>query len=465
MKRGGRVCSGWLLVVVVLGALWGPSAGAREARRDRDDTWEEAIRVLEGGVESRVYPGAAAVVGTRSEKGYGGIVFEHYVGRMTYGKVPPYSHTNEEIGSHTLFDLASLTKVVGTTSVVAWLYEKGLLSLDTLVSSPDLLGPEFAQGGKGNITVEDCMLHQAGFPPDPSPCYWDPKFGCDGAPLPLEQSFACTHRIFDSLMTQTVDAPPGTRYVYSDLSMITMMFVAGKVIHDNHLVEGDNLMRECMEMDGIYPVKLQCEFEGFLRTVILPQVERASGQAMSFPAYRPPVNARSHTAPTVIPAAEGLNVTLQGRVEDGNAEMLGGISGHAGTFATASDLAALMHTLLFPGINMSGLPSPYVFLNKTTIETFTTERDNAISSRALGWNTNDPTVHDEGWNLSCGNFSSKTFMHLGYTGTMVCGDPINGVYLVLLTNRVYPTDQGSGIHAIRQNFSNAVVKALNMRPN
>ena len=164
--------------------------------------------------------------------------------------------------------------------------------------------------------------------------------------------------------------------------------------------------------------------------------------------------------PTETVAASGLNVTLQGRVEDGNCEMLGGVSGHAGIFSTTRDLYALMHTLVFPGVAMDGTPAPHVFLNATTLALFTTERNHAISSRALGWNTNDPSVTDEGWNLSCGNLSPKTFMHLGYTGTQVCCDPVNQVYTVLLTNRVYPTDQGKGIHTIRQDFHNAVAKAI-----
>ena len=155
---------------------------------------------------------------------------------------------------------------------------------------------------------------------------------------------------------------------------------------------------------------------------------------------------------------------------------------------------------------MDGTPSNGTFLSETTVETFTTEANHTISSRALGWNTNDPFAKDEGWDLSCGQLSPRTFMHLGYTGrrqtltraqhthkrvrcaafslcahgcasaprlrlfltapslslpgTMVCGDPMNEVYLVLLTNRVYPTDTGTGIHEVRQNFSNAVAKAL-----
>jgi len=86
------------------------------------------------------------------------------------------------------------------------------------------------------------------------------------------------------------------------------------------------------------------------------------------------------------------------------------------------------------------------------------------SSRALGWNTNDPNAFDQGWDLSCGTMSARTFMHTGYTGTMVCMDPELGYYVVLLTNRVYPTDAaGSGqIHLIRQNFTTKVREVLGL---
>lgn len=418
------------------------------------DAWDEARRILDDGVESRVFPGASALVGGRD-----GVLFQHSTGRLTYGEQPPHG-SNEVVSQDTVFDLASLSKVVGTTSVVAWLYEKGYLDLGDLVSSETLLGPAFAQNGKGAITLEDCMLHQAGFPPDPSPNYWDPKFGCPGAPLPADQTFACSQKSYDSLMSQSLDSSPGERYVYSDLSMITMMFVAGQIIRRNALVSQVFLLPECADYPNSTAVQLQCHFEAFLRARIVPEIAWSSQQGMSVLGYRLHSFVWSRTAPTETVAASGLNVTLQGRVEDGNCEMLGGVSGHAGIFSTTRDLSALMHTLVFPGVAMDGTPAPHVFLNATTLSLFTTERNHAISSRALGWNTNDPSVTDEGWNLSCGNLSPKTFMHLGYTGTQVCCDPVNQVYTVLLTNRVYPTDQGKGIHTVRQDFHNAVAKAI-----
>eukprot|EP01092_Planopodium_desertum_P015796 TRINITY_DN852_c0_g3_i1.p1 TRINITY_DN852_c0_g3~~TRINITY_DN852_c0_g3_i1.p1 ORF type:complete len:132 (-),score=5.66 TRINITY_DN852_c0_g3_i1:529-924(-) len=99
-------------------------------------------------------------------------------------------------------------------------------------------------------------------------------------------------------------------------------------------------------------------------------------------------------------------------------------------------------------------------LNSTTTTFFTTEYNHSQSSRALGWNTNDPTVFDQGWNNSCGNLSAQTFMHLGFTGTEMCADPVNKIITILLTNRVYPNDSNTKIQLVRQLFNQAVMATL-----
>lgn len=157
--------------------------------------------------------------------------------------------------------------------------------------------------------------------------------------------------------------------------------------------------------------------------------------------------------PTAVPNAENASTILQGKVNDGNAYILGGIAGHAGLFATGADVETFVRALLFPDDGK--------FLNSTTVKLFTTEYNNSQSSRALGWNTNDPTTPDEGWNLLCGNFSAATFMHTGYTGTEICADPHTGLYTVLLTNRVYPNDTDFRIEGVRRLFNNAVLDAVN----
>lgn len=113
----------------------------------------------------------------------------------------------------TKWDMASCTKVVATTTAVALLNQWKLLGLDERISADHLLGAAFAANGKADITVLNCLLHNAGFPPDPSPNYWDPAFGCAGAPLPPTESFACSQRIYASLLEQTLANGVGETYV------------------------------------------------------------------------------------------------------------------------------------------------------------------------------------------------------------------------------------------------------------
>ena len=148
-------------------------------------------------------------------------------------------------------------------------------------------------------------------------------------------------------------------------------------------------------------------------------------------------------------------------MSDGNAFALGGVAGHAGLFATVRQLHSLLHQLLFapnaparaPAVSARGV-------NATTARLFTRVANASFSSRALGWDTNQP-----GGYLGCGALSAQTFTHTGYTGTLICADrgTRNGLLTILLTNRVYPrADERSEerIAEARRKFSNAVLAAL-----
>ena len=302
-----------------------------------------------------------------------------------------------------MFDMASCTKVVATTSAIAILYQRNLLDLDADVSL--YLGKDFRQNGKGNITIRNCLLHNAGYPPDPNPCYWDKRFGCKGAPVPKELSFSCSAAAYNSLLGQTLELGVGEKYLYSDLSFLTLMYVAGHVVLEHNLVDQHQLLPVCAPSTALGAV-LQCHFEAFVRTNVFEPL------GMHQTMFRPPRTLWPRCMPTGVPLVENVSVVLQGEVEDGNAYMLGGIAGHAGLFSSALDLEKFLRAYLWP--------SPNRFLNTSTIATFTREYNNTQSSRALGWNTNDPTAYDYGWDLSCGNMSRLTYTHVGYTGTQVC---------------------------------------------
>jgi CubicO group peptidase (beta-lactamase class C family) len=126
---------------------------------------------------------------------------------------------------------------------------------------------------------------------------------------------------------------------------------------------------------------------------------------------------------------------------------MGGIAGHAGIFSTLAD------SLSFAG----AWGEPGRFLNATTLAAWTTAPHPLASSRALGWDTQGAL---DGY-MGCGNFSSATYYHTGYTGTLICHDPKSAISTVLLTSRVYTDMEGNvvEIHALRQAFNNAVLQA------
>lgn len=148
----------------------------------------------------------------------------------------------------------------------------GILDVDALVSDPSLLGPSFAAEGKGAIRIRNLLLHDAGFPPDPSPGYSDPAFGCPATSLPLPPlTFNCSERVYASLLSQTLQYPTGTEWLYSDLSMITMQYALGSLIYARRLVDPADLLPACAHASpAAQPGLLRtCYFEAFVRLHVL----------------------------------------------------------------------------------------------------------------------------------------------------------------------------------------------------
>lgn len=386
------------------------------ADSDSRRKYKSLDEILDGGVTNKVYPGAVGVVGNLD-----GLVYGNAVGRHSYDK----SDTTMKLG--TIFDLASLTKVVSTTSAVALLYQNGYLGLDTNIGS--ILGNAFMNGGKENITVLNCLLHNAGFAPDPVPWYWDPTFGCPNtAHESPEEDFSCLDPlIYSSFLTETLVTPPGEAYVYSDLSFITLQMVVGTLVLQNKLVP-DGSMAQCLALqnsarsaeDTPTPQERVCAFEAFVRTEVFHRpadtgssTAGAAEQAwMPSTGYLPAQALWPHCAPTLNDTGAGsyTHKRLQGQVADGDCYAMGGIAGHAGVFSTAPDVATLARYYLSQTGATQGnvqhadrtqLPWPKLhsehsatmtFLNATTVKLFTTVHNTTQSSRALGWSTNSPLV-------------------------------------------------------------------------
>ena len=237
--------------------------------------WSAVDAVLRSAVGARVTPGLTA--GVRDASGQ--VVYFAAFGSLTFGEQTPLGQPNTKTSTETLFDMASCSKIIGPVTAAARLYELGLLvDLDGSVSEEDLLGPAFAQKGKGNVTVRNLLLHDAGFPPDPTPGYSDAAFGC---PATSQQphpplSLSCVEKIFASVLAQALAHPVGTTYVYSDLSMITLLFVVGRVAQRERLVGAADFdlarLPECAHANppGTGRLYLLCAYEAYWRLHIKP---------------------------------------------------------------------------------------------------------------------------------------------------------------------------------------------------
>jgi beta-N-acetylhexosaminidase len=308
-----------------------------------------------------------------------------------------YDARSREIDDSSLFDLASLTKVVGTTSAIMKLYEQGKIALDDPVSK---YIPAFTSGLKAAITIRLLLLHRGGFPPFRK--FWE------FCPTPAA--------MLDSVFATPLVARPGDTTIYSDLGFITL----GKIVEK---VSGMPLT-----------AYLQKEFFGPL--------------GMGHTMYTPPVALRLHAVPTEVDTVWRQRL-IQGTVHDENADFLGGVSGHAGLFSTAGDLARYVQMLLNGG-TYDGIR----FLNDTTIARFVRKRV-AGQERYLGWDMKSPKGSSAGR-----LFSATSFGHTGFTGTSIWIDPERALAVIFLTNRVHPTRANTKLFRIRPALHDAVVSAL-----
>lgn len=379
-----------LVAVLSLGACaW----GARASHTAHDASFPaeraSAIRdsmtaVLQRAVADGAFPGAYAAVGTVR-----GLVAEVGVGKLD-------ADDAQRPNAETVWDLASLTKVIGTTSAMMQLVGQHKVVLDSPVVR---YLPEWTAAGTNRITVRQLLTHSAGLPA------WRPLYKEATSPTDATAKLFATGP----------DTIPGSRFLYSDLGFILL----GKLVER---VSGEPLA----QYDTVH-------------------VFRPLG--MTHTQYLPPSSWMSRIAPTEIDPWRQRH--LRGEVHDENAAMLGGVSGHAGLFSTGHDLARFARMYLGYGA-LDGVR----VVDSATIATFTRMQDSTISRRALGWET--PT----GGNSAGHKLSARAFGHTGFTGTSIWMDPQQGIFVLLLTNRVNPTRQNLKIGGVRVGLADAVVGAL-----
>jgi CubicO group peptidase (beta-lactamase class C family) len=340
--------------------------------------------ILDQGVIDSAFPGAIAVIGNHD-----GPLVTVSAGHLDWAPSPVPN-------DRTLWDLASLTKVVGMTSAMMQLVEQGKVDLDAPVQR---YLPEWQGANKDKVTVRDLITHRSGLPAFKT--YYKLNLSPDS-----------TLRLF---FNTPLDTLPGVRMVYSDIGAILL----GKIVER---ASGQTLDRYLAE-----------------------HVFRPLG--MFDTQYRPDSSLLSRIAPTERDPWRGRLV--HGEVHDENAYALGGVSGHAGLFSTAHDLSRLAQAYLNGG-ELDGAR----LAKASTIKQFTTVEDSTFSSRALGWDT--PSDRS-----SAGHFITRpAFGHTGFTGTSLWIAPQYDLYVLLLTNRVNPTRERSGIGRVRVQVADAAMKAF-----
>jgi uncharacterized protein YbbC (DUF1343 family)/CubicO group peptidase (beta-lactamase class C family) len=359
-----------------------PRAGQTILRRDR---FAPIAGIVREAIHQGQIPGAVVVVGTRQK-----VV---YHGAFGFRSLVPRELPMKE---GTIFDLASLTKVVATTTAVMQLVEKGKLRLEDPVSR---YWPEFGVNGKADITVRELLTHYSGLRPD-----------LDLGPGGPEYAGA-----IKEIVEGKPVAPPGTRFIYSDINFEALGELVGRISGE--------------------PLDTYCR-----RHIFGPL-------GMKHTAFGPPRSWRSRIAPT----EWRQGVMLKGEVQDPTARKMGGVAGHAGLFSSADDLALFARMLLNKGA-LKGVR----ILSALSVEKMTSPQSppGKMVLRGLGWDIDSPFSSSRGELYPVGSYG-----HTGFTGTSLWIDPVSGTFIVILTSRLQPDGRGDAV-PLRSKIATAVAAAL-----
>ena len=357
----------------------------------QDKQFARAFAIIGDAVEQRAFPAATLAVTHR-----GSLVALQGFGRFTYEDVAP------PVQADTIFDLASVTKVVATTGVAMLLHERGQLPLDIPLGHflPDFVAraPRHQQATREAVTLNMLLAHSSGLPA------YEKLFEFAGS----------RDELVRAALTTRLVAAPGTRTEYSDVGFILL---------------GEVLSRQA----GL-------ALDLFARQEIFTPL------GMTHTRFNPPAEWKPQIPPTEDDRTFRKRI-IQGEVNDENASVMGGVAGHAGVFAPAIDIARFAECML-----RGGAP----ILKPETVQLFTRRVESpAGSSRALGWDTPSPPESSSG-----SYFSAESFGHLGFTGASLWIDPTRQLSVTLLTNRTWPNRASQAIRQVRPLVHDAVVEAL-----
>jgi uncharacterized protein YbbC (DUF1343 family) len=392
-----------ILILLLAHAVWAQVPIARpESVAVSSERLAQMDAVIADEIAKKHLPGAVVLVGRKGR----------VVWRKSYGSraVEP---TQEAMTPDTIFDLASLTKIVATATSVMILVERGKLRLSDPVS---LYIPELKGEGRERITIEQLLTHVSGYAPD----------------FDLSERWTGYDEAIKRLIKEPLRNPPGTRFTYSDIGFITLGEVVARV--------GGMPLDQFAQKNIFGPLRMTNT--GFrpsaaLKARIAP-TEKRRGQ----------LSYLGDTSASV--GAEG-DVWLRGEVHDPTSYRMNGVAGHAGLFSTADDLAIYCQMILNHG-SYGGVR----ILAPLTVAEMT--RPRVVSSngatRGLGWDIDTNFSSNRGDLFPLGSFG-----HTGFTGTSIWIDPASEMFVVFLSNRVHPDGKGD-VGPLRGHVASIVAGAV-----
>ena len=356
---------------------------------------KSAFDLMDRAIADGAIPGGVLAVGFRDQ------LIVRPFGKLTRDAKSP------AVTASTLYDMASLTKVIVTTTSVMMLMQQKRLDLDTAVSR---YLPEWTAAAKSDpdptwrarVTIRNLLLHDSG--------------------LPAHRDFYKDAKGHDAVLARVLAEPlvhqPGTQVEYSDLGFIML----GEIVQ---------------RLTGV-------TLDEYAKQHIFAPL------GMDASLFNPPRKLWPTIAPTENDA-DFRKRLMQGEVHDENAWAMGGVSGHAGLFSTAGDTAIFAQMILNGGIY-----AHHRLLARATLQEFTARQAIGDAARTLGWDVvTQPS--------SSGHyFSPGSFGHTGFTGTSLWIDPERGLFVVLLTNRVNPTRANEQIRQLRPAVHDAILQALGL---
>ena len=441
-----------------------PAPGADDSLKTYDFTPVDTL--LNEAIAAHKLPGAVVLIGHN-----GKVVYEHAYGNRKLAAEPGVDgkpSPAEAMTTDTLFDMASLTKVLVTTTAILQLYEQGKLSLDAPVAR---YLPEFAQNGKDKITIRQLLTHYSGLPED--------------IPLKDDWGLAAPDKAegIHRAMAAVPYGPPGVLFKYSDINFITLgalveklsgqplqvyaresifspLSMAATTYHDFNSTCGPSIRVGAATSPGPTPV-------GYIRFAC-PRDTWSPGASI------PNTAPTAHDDEGSIASNPDFDHLLRGTVHDPTTRRMGGVAGHAGVFSTAEDAsrfcAALLEKLLrntgpFPlkqsTLQMATSPqAPATAVTTATIFTPDGQTTTGVAERGLGWDLNSAFSRPRGTIFPIATKQHLgSFGHTGFTGTSLWLDPVSDTYVILLSNAIHPRG-AAPISALRGQVATAAARAL-----